>query len=84
METRELIEQLYQYHKDYGQDAPIRLYQISLDCKKAADRLVELQNLVDDMLGDHYVDYLEFYTNRCRELEETLKAISLLCATDNL
>lgn len=25
-----------------------------------------------DILGDHYIDYLEFYTNRCRELEEQL------------
>lgn len=39
----------------------------------AAEKLQELQQLVDDMLGDHYVDYLEFYTNRCRELEEELE-----------
>ena len=38
----------------------------------AAEKLQELQQLVDDILGDHYVDYLEFYTNRCRELEEEL------------
>ena len=38
----------------------------------AAEKLQELQQLVDDMLGDHYVDYLDFYTNRCRELEEQL------------
>lgn len=38
----------------------------------AAEKLEELQQLVDDMLGDHYVDYLDFYTNRCRELEEQL------------
>lgn len=38
----------------------------------AAEKLQELQQLVDDMLGDHYVDYLDFYTNRCRELEERL------------
>lgn len=39
----------------------------------AAEKLEELQQLVDDMFGDHYVDYLEFYTNRCRELEEELE-----------
>ena len=39
----------------------------------AAEKLQELQQLVDDMFGDHYVDYLEFYTNRCRELEEELE-----------
>ena len=38
--------------------------------ENAAEKLQELQQLVDDMLGDHYIDYLEFYTNRCRELEE--------------
>lgn len=38
----------------------------------AAEKLQELQQLVDDMLGDHYVDCLDFYTNRCRELEEQL------------
>lgn len=38
----------------------------------AAEKLQELQQLVDDMLGDHYVDYLDFYTSRCRELEERL------------
>ena len=36
----------------------------------AANKLKELQCFVDNMLGDHYIDYLEFYTNRCRELEE--------------
>ena len=35
-----------------------------------ADRLGKLQRFVDDMLGDHYVDYLEFYANRCRDLED--------------
>ena len=40
----------------------------------AADKLEQLQRLVDDMLGDHYVDHLEFYTNRCRELEEQLES----------
>lgn len=29
-----------------------------------------LKQMVEDMNNDHYVDYLEFYANRCRELEE--------------
>lgn len=41
----------------------------------AANKLEDLQRFIDDMLGDHYVDYLEFYTNRCRELEEELKRL---------
>lgn len=40
--------------------------------EEAADRLEELQRLIDDMMGDHYVDYLEFYATRCRKLEEQL------------
>ena len=43
--------------------------------EEAADRLEELQNFIDDMLGDHYVDYLEFYVNRCHELEEELEKL---------
>ena len=32
--------------------------------EEAANKLEQLQKLVDDMLGDHYVDYLDWYTNR--------------------
>lgn len=41
----------------------------------AADKLEQLQKLVDDMLGGHYVDNLDWYANRCRELEEELENI---------
>jgi hypothetical protein len=27
------------------------------------------------MLGDHYVDNLDWYSNRCRELEEELENV---------
>jgi len=40
--------------------------------EEAANRLEELQRFIDDMMGDHYVDYLEFYAERCRELEEKI------------
>ena len=40
---------------------------------EAADKLEQLQNFIDDMLGDHYVDYLDFYANQCRELETELE-----------
>ena len=43
--------------------------------EEAADKLEQLQQLVDDILGDHYVDYLDWYSNRCRELEEELENI---------
>lgn len=76
METSELVENLYQYHEDFGQGNPISLFEVCLDCKLAAHKIEELQQYIDDMLGDHYVDYLEFYTNRCRELEEKLEKIN--------
>ena len=41
----------------------------------AANKLETLQRLVDDMLGDHYVDYLDWYINRCQELEDELETI---------
>ena len=75
MKTSEFIERLYQHHEDFGQGNPVSLFEVCCDCKEAAGRLGELQRLVDDMLGDHYVDYLEFYTNRCRELEEKIENI---------
>ena len=75
METNELIQRLYQYYEDFGQGEAVSLWEVCLACKKAANKLEELQRLVDDMLGDHYVDYLEFYTNRCRELEEKIENV---------
>lgn len=38
----------------------------------SANKLEELQEYIDNINGDHYVDYLEFYANRCHELEEQL------------
>ena len=43
--------------------------------EEAANKLEQLQQLVDDMLGDHYVDYLDWYANRCHTLEEELENI---------
>ena len=36
----------------------------------AADKLKELQQLIDDTTNDHYVDALDFYSERCRTLED--------------
>ena len=68
MNTRELIQILRTQPGNMAFSPQIRA--------KAADKLEQLQGLVDDMLGDHYVDYLEFYANRCRELEEKLDKYS--------
>ena len=76
MELRELMERLYQYYEDFEQGNPVSLWETCRDCREAANKIAELQHFVNDMLGDHYVDYLEFYTNRCRELEEKLEKIN--------
>ena len=70
MNTTELIEKIKNASSSWLQgDWP---YNTELPLE-AANKLQELQQLVDDMLGDHYVDYLDFYTNRCRELEDELE-----------
>ena len=56
MTTREMIIAL---HK--GED---------IDLTEVAYRLQELTEVIDDMMNDHYTDYLEWYTQRYWELEE--------------
>ena len=68
METRELVKTIQDYTRKY--DMPFERY---LMLTEAADKLEQLQQLVDGILGDHYVDYLDWYANRCRELEEELE-----------
>ena len=70
MTTTEIIRMLFgSMDSEYIQQNDDKIIDV---LKMAAEKLQELQQIVDDMLGDHYVDYLEFYTNRCRELEENL------------
>lgn len=57
METTELIKAL-------------REQSDNITIQEAANKLEQLQKFIDDMLGDHYVDYLDWYANRCRELED--------------
>ena len=73
--TQELLDVLYQHYEEYGQGSSPNLFHMSMACKEAAVKIQELQRLIDDMNGDHYVDQLEFYTNRCRELEDKLEQI---------
>ena len=71
MTTIEIIRMLYgSMDSQYIQENDDKIIEL---LNAAAEKLEALQQLVDDMLGDHYVDYLEFYTNRCRELEEELE-----------
>lgn len=71
METRELVKAIRDYTEK--SDMPFKRY---LMLTEAADRLEQLQKFIDDMLGDHYVDYLDWYANRCRELEDELERCS--------
>ena len=66
METSELINALRKYSTEA---MPFEQYEMII---AAADKLEQLQGFIDDLLGDHYIDYLEFYANRCRELEDEL------------
>ncbi len=42
---------------------------------EVADRLEELTQVIDDMINDHYTDYLEWYAQRCWELEEEIERL---------
>lgn len=75
MNISELIERLYLHREDYRLGYTQNFLQVCLDCEEAAVKLEQMQRFINDMLGDHYVDYLEFYANRCRELEEELRNI---------
>ena len=37
---------------------------------EAADKIEWLQKLIDDMANEHFVDTLDFYSERCQKLEE--------------
>ena len=41
-----------------------------VDQMEVAAKLIELMIMVDNMRNDHYVDTLEWYAERCWELEE--------------
>ena len=70
METTKLIRNLFEsMDSEYIQQNDDKIIDL---LKQAAIKLDELQSFIDDMMGDHYVDYLDFYTNLCRELEEKL------------
>ena len=42
---------------------------------EVADKLECFVQLIDDMFNDHYVDTLEWYVERCWELEEILYSL---------
>ena len=62
MDTSDLIKELRTMPGNMSFSPQIRA--------EAANKLEQLQKFIDDMLGDHYVDCMDWYANRCRELED--------------
>ena len=63
MEIRKLID-------DLRQKAEIDPHQGLL--LEAANKIEWLRSIVDDMTNDHFVDTLDFYSERCQELTEKI------------
>ena len=61
MTTRDMIDRLR--------------YKRGVDFNEVADRLEELMQVIDDMMNDHYTDYLDWYAQRCWELEEEIERL---------
>lgn len=66
MEVKELVKKLRGYG---GRTEGIKLV------NEAADKIEWLQKLVDDMTNDHFVDTLDFYSERCQNLEKDFKEL---------
>lgn len=63
MDSRELVKELRDltYHVTFTKGKNL--------IHEAADKIEWLQKLVDDMTNDHFVDVLDFYSERCQNLE---------------
>ena len=73
MEIRELVENL-------RQKAEVNPHQGLL--LEAADKIEWLQRFVDDMTNDHFVDALDFYSERCYRLENDF--MELVMKSENI
>lgn len=73
MEIRSLIENL-------RQKAEVNPHQGLL--LEAADKIEWLQKLIDDSTNDHFVDTLDFYSERCQNLEEDF--LELVMQSENI
>lgn len=47
-----------------------------VDLALVATRLEELMEYIDDMYMDHYVDNLEWYSERCWELQDEIDKLT--------
>ena len=73
METKSLIENL-------RQKAEVNPHQGLL--LEAADKIEWLQKLIDDSTNDHFVDTLDFYSERCQNLEKDF--LELVMQSENI
>lgn len=62
MTTNEIIKEL--------KDFPNSKLDLKILLTETANKLSQLQQLIDDQTNDHYVDTLDFYADRCHKLEE--------------
>ena len=75
--TRELIEELRGGSCITTSDGIVAGHKSPTNIEvEAANKLEQLLQIIDDMNCDHYVDYLDWYMNRCRELEEELEEMN--------
>ena len=49
---------------------------------EAAERLEQLIQIIDDMYGDHYVDYLDWYSSEYYKALEMMKEWGMNSGTD--
>lgn len=68
MEIRELVKKL---RNCGGGTEGIKLV------NEAANKIEWLQKFIDDMTNDHFVDALDFYSERCRKLEEKFTELAM-------
>lgn len=73
--TRELIQKLRHGNMIMEGDYVIG-YEPPTDLEiEAADKLEYFMNYIDNITNDHYIDYLEWYQDRCDRLQEELDAL---------
>ena len=80
--TRELITEL-KNGSSTASDAGtiIRRSPTKLELE-AAERLEQLIQIIDDMYGDHYVDYLDWYSSEYYKALEMMKEWGMNSGTD--
>lgn len=73
MNSRELVRELRSlpYHSGLAKEFEVVV-------NEAADKIEWLQKFIDDSTNDHFVDTLDFYSERCQKLEEDFTELVML------